>query len=632
MKHLLLGAIAGMVLPLAAAPQLRTAEFQDNGEALINPMMGWMYEFYSDTTGNRYPLPDFTDAADDFPGNSTIYMRIPWSSLEPEEGKFTWNVVDAPAQRWIARGKKIALRFVTSGTGELEYATPKWVFDAGAKKIIVRKNGIDSREVIQDDPVFLAKLENFLRAAAKRYNGNPDVAFLDVAFGTWGEGHTLNSLKLSPEENARQARIHALLYRKHFPDTLLAISDDVIGPTAPGKDFPLMKELRELGITLRDDSVLCTRPATYHGELAQNYWPTMPVVLEHEHLAEAATKKMTWSNFLLLKTIEKYHASYLSIHDWPDSEKRILGPYLDRINRRLGYRIRPVRIDYPAEIEPGKPFSFRTVIGNAGVAPCYPGGFPAFTLKDKKGGIAAVFTDEAHDVRTLAVGRENRLPETEWRSEFRLPERGVQLPAGEYALYFSVGSRIGTPLLALPLANSDGNRRYYVGKVSVKTDYAGSYRLRAHWIWNSVNPHKNGAQTCLVRTFRLEKPCRSAVLRITADDDGEVFVNGRSAAKLEGWSRGREIDLLPLLREGENLVTVRARNIVSFSGVIGEIILTKADGEETVYPTDAKWRGVPACDDAAWTRDPAVSAKWPAAKELYEFGAGPWGRGVKFYR
>ncbi|UKI32240.1 MAG: DUF4832 domain-containing protein [Lentisphaeria bacterium] len=300
-------------------------------------------------------------------------------------GKFTWNVVDAPAQRWIARGKKIALRFVTSGTGELEYATPKWVFDAGAKKIIVRKNGIDSREVIQDDPVFLAKLENFLRAAAKRYNGNPDVAFLDVAFGTWGEGHTLNSLKLSPEENARQARIHALLYRKHFPDTLLAISDDVIGPTTPGKDFPLMKELRELGITLRDDSVLCTRPATYHGELAQNYWPTMPVVLEHEHLAEAATKKMTWSNFLLLKTIEKYHASYLSIHDWPDSEKRILGPYLDRINRRLGYRIRPVRIDYPAEIEPGKPFSFRTVIGNAGVAPCYPGGFPAFTLKDKKG-------------------------------------------------------------------------------------------------------------------------------------------------------------------------------------------------------------------------------------------------------
>ncbi|UKI32241.1 MAG: hypothetical protein L6W00_01040 [Lentisphaeria bacterium] len=163
----------------------------------------------------------------------------------------------------------------------------------------------------------------------------------------------------------------------------------------------------------------------------------------------------------------------------------------------------------------------------------------------------------------------------------------------------------------------------------MKTDYAGSYRLRAHWIWNSANPHKNGAQTCLVRTFRLEKPCRSAVLRITADDDGEVFVNGRSAAKLEGWSRGREIDLLPLLREGENLIAVHARNIVSFSGVIGEIILEKSDGGETVYPTDAKWRGVPACDDAAWNREPAISEKWPAAKELYEFGAGPWGARCK---
>ncbi|UKI32239.1 MAG: hypothetical protein L6W00_01030 [Lentisphaeria bacterium] len=110
MRHFLLGAIAGMVLPLAAAPQLRTAEFQDSGETLINPMMGWMYEFYSDTTGNRYPLPEFTDAADNFPGNSTIYMRIPWSSLEPEEGNSpgTWWMLPPSAGSPAARRSRSA--------------------------------------------------------------------------------------------------------------------------------------------------------------------------------------------------------------------------------------------------------------------------------------------------------------------------------------------------------------------------------------------------------------------------------------------------------------------------------------------------------------------------------------------
>lgn len=48
-------------------------------------------------------------------------------------------------------------------------ATPQWVFDAGAK-------GYDAAgwayEPDYDDPVFLEKVENFVRAMAERYNGN----------------------------------------------------------------------------------------------------------------------------------------------------------------------------------------------------------------------------------------------------------------------------------------------------------------------------------------------------------------------------------------------------------------------------------------------------------------------------
>ena len=47
---------------------------------------------------------------DDFPGVNVVYLRLAWSYIEPEEGKFNWSVVDTPAQRWIAKGKQVAFR------------------------------------------------------------------------------------------------------------------------------------------------------------------------------------------------------------------------------------------------------------------------------------------------------------------------------------------------------------------------------------------------------------------------------------------------------------------------------------------------------------------------------------------
>jgi len=68
------------------------------------------------------------------PGLSVVYVRVPWSFLEPKEGEFNWSLFDTPAQRWIAKGKQIAIR-VSCCESWLRDATPKWVQDAGAKGI-----------------------------------------------------------------------------------------------------------------------------------------------------------------------------------------------------------------------------------------------------------------------------------------------------------------------------------------------------------------------------------------------------------------------------------------------------------------------------------------------------------------
>mgnify|MGYP000451114531 CR=1 FL=1 len=104
--------------------------FQDNGAALCNPGMGWVLHYYDNVPANYGSRLSPSDTVDDFPGLTVVYLRIPWSYLEPEEGRFCWSVLDTPAQRWIAKGKQIALR-ISCSESWTRYATPEWVEKAG---------------------------------------------------------------------------------------------------------------------------------------------------------------------------------------------------------------------------------------------------------------------------------------------------------------------------------------------------------------------------------------------------------------------------------------------------------------------------------------------------------------------
>ena len=117
---------------------MNVIKLQDTGEALINPDMGWTMHFYSNIISNYGSRLEPSDTLDDFPGLSTVYLRVPWSFLEPREGEFNWSLLDTPAQRWISKGKKIAMR-ISCSESWMRYATPEWVEKAGAKEYYVRK-------------------------------------------------------------------------------------------------------------------------------------------------------------------------------------------------------------------------------------------------------------------------------------------------------------------------------------------------------------------------------------------------------------------------------------------------------------------------------------------------------------
>ncbi|MBP9901415.1 MAG: beta-galactosidase, partial [Verrucomicrobia bacterium] len=289
----------------------------DTGEALVNPGMGWTLHFYSNFIENYGSKLEPSDTLDDWPGMSVIFLRVPWGFLEPKEGEFNWSLFDTPAQRWIAKGKQIAI-CVSSCESWWRDAVPKWVQDAGAKGIefdegIGPTPGGRLWEPDYLDPIFLQKLENFLAAMARRYDGNPNVAFIVVgSFGMWGEGHTVFSSKLSEEKTLEYVKKHIDIYTKHFKQTQLCISDDVAGATKPGTNFPATDYALSKGVTLRDDSILVSQKKPwFHAEMAQSFWPTMPVILEHEHYGAIKARKK-WDGNTLFEAIEAYHASYMS--------------------------------------------------------------------------------------------------------------------------------------------------------------------------------------------------------------------------------------------------------------------------------------------------------------------------------
>lgn len=456
-----------------------TVRPSDTGEALVNPGMGWTLHFYSNFIENYGSKLAPSDTLDDWPGLSAIYLRVPWSFLEPKEGEFNWSLFDTPAQRWISQGKQIAIR-VSCSESWLRYATPKWVQDAGAQGVDFEfgqgpKPGGPLWDPDYLDPVFLARLDRFLAAMARRYDGNPNVAFIDVgSFGMWGEGHTGGSSRLDEGQTLAVVKKHIDLHVAHFKSTLLCISDDVADPSKPGRHFPAMDYAISKGVTMRDDSILVQPPphSWYHAEMAQEFWPRWPVILEHEHYGSSKGRN-AWSGDLLLKSVEDYHASYMSIHWWPREELEENRETIARINRRLGYRLQLREMSWPAQVQLGEPFVVQTSWANAGVAPCYPGGFWALTLKDAKGGIVSVQVDEQSDLRGLEVGPPDRAPVAKLESRstvaFRHRDpRGTHAPPtqpGPYDVFVSVGRRDGTPQMALPLKDGDGQRRYRVGRL-----------------------------------------------------------------------------------------------------------------------------------------------------------------------
>jgi len=444
----------------------------DNGKALNNPYMGWNLAYYTDD-GLRYgDRLKKGDVLDWFPGCNTVSFRIGWARIEKQPGVFDWSFTDSIAEYWVRQGKQTAFCWINMTT--LAQSAPLWLKEMGAKGWTYP--GLGYWVPLWDDPIMIERMKRFIAEAAKRYNGNPEVSFVEVgSLGNWGEGHNWAGVNLrAPVITDAAALLHLNLWRKYFDKTQLFINDDLIlVRKADTIEYPARTNwMLKNNSGLSDWSVLVdsTRPLCV--PLMEKVWRNQPTLIEHQHYGPSMREGVWKSGKKLLEAVEKYHATHIRIHWWPDeflygNGKDLPGnkELVDAINLRLGYRFQVTSFRCPLKIEKGETVAVGIKIRNAGVAPCYKGGYIAVSVLNKKGKTICSIVDTTTNVKTLMPA------ENAGRAREQAVSVSLNLPGditpGNYRIALSIGDKKGNPVYRLPYDN-EIQKRYIMNEIKIE--------------------------------------------------------------------------------------------------------------------------------------------------------------------
>ena len=373
----------------------------DTTRVLENPHKGW-YQHLLDNQTIKYQVKDMK-LFESFPCMDHVYIRIAWSFLEPEEGKYDWHLIDDVVNKYVTKGYGVSFAITSKETGKcpivvgqekggVQYATPVWVREAGAKGVETESEGARSWSPVCDDPVYLEKLDAFQKAFADRYDGQPWVRYVDIgSIGEWGEGHTSASTQIPP--TVKEVKKNMDIFLHHFKQSLIVATDDLLYYGKPDSDVDeLYRYAVKNGMSVRDDSPMVDwylehNPDTWsvsHPHFYDPLYKTKPIVLELQHYGmvknegnwigkngEHIIPKYGHSGADIVRNvIRSMHATYIGFHgfmeDWYADN-----PDLSRELANLcGYWYFPVQASMNSVMGKGEN---RLSISwlNKGVAPAY---------------------------------------------------------------------------------------------------------------------------------------------------------------------------------------------------------------------------------------------------------------------
>jgi hypothetical protein len=331
-----------------------------NGDA-INPGLGWSEE---GPGGKLAPAA----GAVDFPASSISYCRWFWETLEPEQGKVRWEILDEAWRQAHAHHQMLAIRLMPY---DEKHPLPEWYRTSGARRANqpTDKDG----EIWQPDfadPLYLKYWGAVVAAAGERYDGHPDLDSVDISsVGYWGEGW-------SPYMPAFEVQKKLVdIWLEAFQRTPLLMNFDQEKSLAYGTQQGAGWRLDCWG-----DMRLSSGDAHFPAEMLDIYPQQVvragirdiglrsPVSLE-SCWVPGYWKQQGWDlNYILAQAL-RWHVSSVNIKSSaiPPEWKKAF----DEFQKKMGYRFILRRLEYPQVVLAGTMQPLHMWWLNAGVAPVY---------------------------------------------------------------------------------------------------------------------------------------------------------------------------------------------------------------------------------------------------------------------
>jgi hypothetical protein len=445
---------------------------RETNDVLMNPGMGFMtfQRFNGDELNEGagwtegFPIDyqsydgDLTNK--DHPSTTIAYWRIYWKFLEPEMGKFRWDMLDKALQIARSRGQTLLLRIAPYGTGD-ERDVPAWYRKiVGPNKVWKYNSEVNGWLVDPEDPRYDEYFGGMIRALGERYDGHPDLEGVDLSIvGAWGEGAGSELLS----QKAREALINA--YTESFRKTpLIALLMDKKTNMYADSQIPVgwrVDCIGDLGFWASEQNGWSHMYDFYPREIircnVQDDWKRSPVSFE------------ICGTFLNWRDVQKYgreEVKYIfdqslkwHISSFNAKSSPVPPEWRDLVDdwlKKMGYRFVLRRFTYPESVAKNGKLSFTTWWENKGVTPCYRDFIFAVRLKSDSN--TALFVTDA-SVRDWLPG------DIAYDNDFYVP---ADFPEGTCDIQIAIIDPIKhEPRINLAIEGKCSDGWYQLGKIKI---------------------------------------------------------------------------------------------------------------------------------------------------------------------
>ena len=375
--------------PLPNNSKLIMIKPEVNSDYLTNPGIGWQSDRVNLVSSGFLP-------------ETVGYVRrnISWKKLNPDDGQYNWQLLDTFIASARQNGEDISFRIYTmigdSFGGE---EVPQWVLSKGA---VILPSG----EPDYSNCVYQQEWGTFVEAMIRKYDGNPDIAFIDISgYGnfnewSWRDDQTQYDQAWEDDYRAGNARPSSLVSIDGQARRRLA--DMFIGGSYPNhqcrnkanqiqttpyyyQGFQKTQLVMPFaGIRQATQYVFSRRPDVgfRYDCLGRD---TTPIINDFKNeISQIWRKAPVVYEFCTPEQVQVANAAYLLnathgslVHN---NEYSFDQPTLINLLKNIGYRYFLNQVMYSSEAQPGSVIALDMIWQNIGNAPYYPKMGHAFQL------------------------------------------------------------------------------------------------------------------------------------------------------------------------------------------------------------------------------------------------------------